>query len=196
MDREIAAVLETEHIEPGVDRPSRDVRELPGRLIAALRLGPADRVADIGAGVGYYALRLAPEVPHGRVFAVDLMPALLDILSARADSAGFRNIQTVIGTEQSVNLSPESIDLALIVVSYHEFSHPREMLASLLSALRAGGRLVIVEYRGEDATIPVHPLHRMTEAQTRREVEAAGFEWIENLDALPQQHVLVFQKPF
>ncbi|MFT5142042.1 MAG: putative methyltransferase [Rhodothermales bacterium] len=193
--REIAAVLEVEHLEPGFERPSRDVRELPERLIAALRLGPADRVADIGSGEGYYTMRLAPVVPHGRVFAVDLQQSLLDTLAARAHLAGFRNIEPVLGTVQSPNLAPESVDLALIVVSYHEFSHPIEMLQGLLEALRPGGRLVVVEYRAEDETIPVHVLHRMSEAQARLEMESVGFEWDQNLDVLPQQHVLVFRKP-
>jgi predicted methyltransferase len=87
------------------------------------------------------------------------------------------------------------VDLALIVVSYHEFSHPSEMMQGLLHALRPGGRLVVVEYRAEDETIPVHLLHRMSEAQARLEMESVGFEWDQNLDAMPQQHVLVFQKP-
>jgi protein-L-isoaspartate O-methyltransferase len=195
MGREIGSILETEHLQPGLERPSRDVRELPARLIAALDLSPADRVADIGAGEGYYTLRLARQVPHGRVFAVDLQSTLLDTLSARAGRAGLRNIEVVLGTEFSPNLPAQSVDLVLIVVSYHEFTQPQEMLRSILDALRPGGRLVIVEYRGEDPTIPVPDLHRMTEAQARREAESVGFEWSRNLDALPQQHVFVFRRP-
>lgn len=195
MGREIAPVLEVEHEETGVDRPSRDVRELPDRLINALRLGPADRVADIGAGAGYYTWRLASRVPHGRVYAVDLQQSLLDSLAVVARREGFRNVVPVMGAVDSPNLSAESIDLALIVVSYHEFSHPYEMLTGLYDALRPGGRLVVVEYRAEDETIPVHRLHRMSEEQVRQEAELVGLEWIENLDVLPQQHVLVLRKP-
>lgn len=195
MGREIAQVLETEHEQTGVDRPSRDVRELPDRLITALRLGPADRVADIGAGSGYYTLRLATRVPHGRVYAVDLQESLLDSVVVAATRSGLRNVVPILGAVDSPNLSEESVDLALIVVSYHEFSHPHEMLTGLLSALRTGGRLVVVEYRAEDATIPVDLIHRMSEEQARQEMESVGFEWIENLDALPQQHVMVFRKP-
>jgi ubiquinone/menaquinone biosynthesis C-methylase UbiE len=129
------------------------------------------------------------------VFAVDLQSTLLDTLSARAGRAGLRNIEVVLGTEFSPNLPAQSVDLVLIVVSYHEFTQPQEMLRSILDALRPGGRLVIVEYRGEDPTIPVPDLHRMTEAQARREAESVGFEWSRNLDALPQQHVFVFRRP-
>ncbi len=195
MGREIAQVLETEHEQTGVDRPARDVRELPERLITALRLGPADRVADIGAGSGYYTLRLATRVPHGRVYAVDLQESLLDSVTVSASKAGLRNVVPVLGAVDSPNLSAESVDLALVVVSYHEFSHPHEMLTGLLSALRTGGRLVVVEYRAEDETIPVDRIHRMSEEQARQEMESVGFEWIEDLDVLPQQHVLVFRKP-
>lgn len=195
MGREIARVLETEHLQPGVDRPAREVRELPERLIAALNLTAADRVADIGSGEGYYSLKLAAHLPSGRVYAVDLQPALLDSVATRARALGFRNIETVLGSETSPNLAPESVDVALIVVSYHEFSHPREMLEALYRSLTPGGRLVVVEYRGEDETIPVSRLHRMTLAQARKEMESVGFEWGGNLEALPQQHVFVFRKP-
>ncbi|NNE71059.1 MAG: methyltransferase domain-containing protein [Rhodothermales bacterium] len=195
MGREIAPVLEDDHEQSGVDRPSRDVRELPERLINALRLGPADRVADIGAGSGYYTWRLATRVPHGRVYAVDLQQVLLDSIAVVARRDGFRNVVPVMGAVDTPNLEEESVDLALIVVSYHEFSHPFEMLTALLQALRPGGRLVIVEYRAEDETIPVPSIHRMSEEQVRQEAELVGFEWIENLDVLPQQHVLVMRKP-
>ena len=195
MGREIARVLETEHRIDRPDRPDRDVRELPDRLVSALGLMPADLVADIGSGAGYYTLRLARRVPHGRVFAVDLSPALLDSVVAQAESEGLRNVEPVLGTESDPSLPPDKIDLALIVVSYHEFTRPREMIEGIRNALKPGGELVIVEYRLEDATIPVLDVHRMSAAQIRAEMEAAGLEYRESRDVLPQQHMLVFRKP-
>lgn len=195
MGREIASGLETEHRIDRPDSPDRDVRDLPDRLVAALDLKPADLVADIGSGAGYYTLRLARRVPHGRVFAVDLQPALLDSVVALAEAEGLRNVEPVVGTETDPRLPPSRIDLALIVVSYHEFTHPREMIEGIGRALRPGGRLAMVEYRLEDATIPVLDVHRMSGDQIRVEMEAAGLEFRESLDVLPQQHLLIFRKP-
>ena len=101
----------------------------------------------------------------------------------------------MLGFETSTGLRPRSTDLTLLVDAYHEFSHPREMLASIFEATRRGGRLVLVEYRAEDPDVPIRRLHKMTEAQARREVEAAGFRFVENLNLLPQQHLLVFERP-
>jgi SAM-dependent methyltransferase len=196
MGREIARGLETEHRIDRPDSPDRDVRDLPDRLVAALELKPADFVADIGSGAGYYTLRLARQVPHGRVFAVDLQPALLDSVVAMAGAEGLRNVEPVLGTEADPSLPAERIDLALIVVSYHEFTHPREMIEGIVRALRPGGRLAIVEYRLEDATIPVLDVHRMSAGQIRAEMEAAGLDYREGRDVLPQQHLLFFRKPF
>ncbi len=112
----------------------------------------------------------------------------------RADSLGVSNVRPIEGTEQSPELPRRSVDAVLIVDSYHEFSYPAEMLAGLRDGLRNGGRLFIVEYRGEDDTLPVDRLHRMTEAQVRAEVEAAGFTFVANHAVLPQQHLLVFER--
>lgn len=194
MDREIARVVETEHSLSAGARPDRDVRELPDRLVAALELKPSDVVADIGAGSGYYTFRLARAVPHGRVLAVDLLVSALDSISAEAARSGFRNVQTVLGSETSPGLPESRVDLALIVVSYHEFSHPYEMITGIERALAPDGRLVVIEYRGEDETLDVPRLHRMTVDEIVREMEAAGLELRLARDVLPQQHMLEFRK--
>ncbi len=189
--REIARVEgHAEHL----DRPTRALSELPERVLDVMALRPDEAIADVGAGTGFFTFRLARRVPQGQVLAIDIDPDMLALVSARADSLGLSNVVTVEGTEQSPRLPPQSADAVLIVDSYHEFSYPAEMLAGLRDGLRDGGRLFLVEYRGEDDTLPVDRLHRMTEAQVRTEVEAAGFAFVTNHAVLPQQHLLVFER--
>ena len=192
--REIARVM-SHRGAAWLERPDREREERPEVLVQSLDLDPDDVVADLGAGTGYFAFRIAPLVPEGRVYAVDIQPEMLRIVEARADEDGIRNVAPVLGTETSPGLRPNSTDLTLVVDAYHEFSNPHEMLRGIYRATRPGGRLVLVEYRGEDDTVPIKPLHKMTEAQVRREVEAAGFAFVENRDVLPQQHLLVFERP-
>jgi ubiquinone/menaquinone biosynthesis C-methylase UbiE len=194
MGREIARVM-SHRGAAWLERPDREREERPAVLIRALGLEPDDVVADLGAGTGYFTFRIAPLVPDGRVYAVDIQPEMLRIIEDRATTEGFDNVAPVLGTITSPGLRPRSTDLTLLVDSYHEFSHPREMLAAIYEATRPGGRLVLVEYRAEDPDVPIRRLHKMTEAQARREVEAAGFTFVENRDDLPQQHLLIFRRP-
>ncbi|MDT0632743.1 class I SAM-dependent methyltransferase [Rubrivirga litoralis] len=194
LGREIARVM-SHRGAAWLERPDREREERPALLVQALGLAPDDVVADLGAGTGYFTFRLAPLVPEGRVYAVDIQPEMLRIVEARAGEDGVGNVAPVLGTETSPGLRPRSTDLTLVVDAYHEFSDPREMLAGIFEATRPGGRLVLVEYRAEDPDVPIKPLHKMTEAQARREVEAAGFRFVENRDVLPQQHILVFERP-
>lgn len=194
MGREIAQVTEAAQAE-WLERPQRAVSEFPDRVVAALGLEPDDAVADIGAGTGYYTFRIAPRVPEGVVLAVDIQPAMLDTIRTRAAADSITNVIPVLGTPTAPNLPGDSVDVALIVFSYTEFSHPREMITSIRDALEPGGQLVLVEYRGEDATLPVDSLHRITQAQARREMEAAGLRWVETRAILPQQHFMVFERP-
>lgn len=194
MGREIADVMSSEHGALWLDRPSRDDDELPARLLNALELNPSAHVADIGAGTGFFTFRLAEMVPHGRVYAVEVQSALVDTLNARAHRGGWRNVFPIQGTVDNPSLPDARIDLALIVSSYHEFSEPEAMMRRIFQAIRPGGSLVIVEYRKEDATIPIPDDHRMTAEQIRREMEAVGFTWRANREILPQQHVVVFQR--
>lgn len=193
MGREIAEVLGEGGMQ-WLERPARDESELPRRVVEAIDLSPWDVVADIGAGTGYFTFRIAPRVPSGRVLAVDILPRMLEVIRAKADSLGADNVVTILGTVSDPKLPEEEVDLALIVGSYHEFSHPREMMTHIVEALEPGGRLVLVEYRGEDETLPIKPLHAMTEAQARKEMEAVGLIWRETLDILPRQHIMIFQK--
>jgi SAM-dependent methyltransferase len=190
--REIARV---EGHADHLDRPSRELSELPERVLDVMALRPDAVVADVGAGTGFFTVRLARRVPQGEVLAVDIDADMLDRVRARADSLGLSNVRTIRGTEQSPELPGGQADAILIVDSYHEFSYPAEMLAGLRSGLAPGGRLFVVEYRGEDDTLPVDPLHRMTEAQVRRELESAGLTFVANHTVLPQQHLLEFERP-
>lgn len=194
MGREIAGVRGHELAE-WFERPDREESELPDRLVRALELDSSDVVADIGAGTGYFTFRISPHVPRGRVLAVDIDEQMLQLVRQRMVNEGVGNVEPVLSRVDDPALNDRSIDLALIVDSYHEFSHPQEMLDGIFRGLREGGRLVIVEYRGEDETVDVHPLHRMTEEQIRMEVEASGYEWVETRDFMPRQHVVVFRRP-
>ncbi len=192
LGREIA--IPVGHMAAGwLERPDRASSELPERVVDNLELSETSVVADIGAGTGYFTFRIAPRVSRGRVYAVDISPEMLDIIRKRRGSE-VDNVETVLGDLQSPNLPDSSIDVALIVDAYHEFSHPVEMLEGIARALRPGGLLVLIEYRGEDPAVPMKPLHKMTEAQARLELAAAGFELVENRSFLPQQHFLVFRR--
>ncbi|WP_193214061.1 class I SAM-dependent methyltransferase [Luteolibacter marinus] len=192
--REIAQVMG--HAGLGwLERGNREDEEAPSKAIAAIELAPDAVIADIGAGSGYYSFRLAPKVPAGKVIAVDIQPEMLDFLRERASEREIRNVQPHLGAIDDIRVPPATLDAVLMVDAYHEFSHPREMLASLRHALKPGGRIFLLEYRAEDPRVPIKPLHKMTEAQARLEFESAGFRFVKNLRPLPWQHLLIFEKP-
>ena len=194
MGREISHVMG--HLGAAwLERPEREREERTDLLIDKLPLEADDVVADIGAGTGYFSFQMAERVPAGRVLAVDIQQEMLDIVEARKAERGVDNIDTLLGSEIDARLPAGTVDLALIVDAYHEFSHPREMGKSIAKALKPGGRLVLIEYRGEDPGVPIKPLHKMTEAQARKEMAAVGLAWERTGDFLPQQHFLVFSKP-
>jgi SAM-dependent methyltransferase len=192
--REIARVMG--HTGAGwLDRPGRAREERTDLVVRNLPLRGRDVVADIGAGTGYFALAIAERIPDGTVLAVDIQLEMLDMIRARRDSQGIRNVRAVLGSERDPGLTPNSVDLILLVDAYHEFSFPAEMAAAMVLALKPAGYLILVEYRGEDPAVPIKPLHKMTEFQVRREMTAAGLAWQETADFLPRQHFLIFRKP-
>lgn len=194
MGREIAQVMGHQGAL-WLERPSRIVEEQPDALIAALDLSPTDVVADIGAGTGYMSFRLSPRVPEGKVLAVDIQPEMLDILDFLKQENQTTNLETILGSETDPHLPENSVDLALMVDAYHEFTDPHEMIQGIFKGLKPGGRVVLVEYRGENPLIPIKKLHKMTQRQVRREIETSGLVWQSTQNFLPQQHVITFQKP-
>jgi ubiquinone/menaquinone biosynthesis C-methylase UbiE len=192
--REIAHVMGHEGAE-WLERSERESEEHTARLVPLLEVAAGDHVADVGAGTGYFTWRLAQAVgPQGRVYAVDIQPEMLALLRTNLAARGVANVVPVLGSDRSPQLPAASLDLVLMVDVYHEFTHPYEMLAAICRALKPRGRVAFVEYRGEDPTVPIKPLHKMTERQIRQEAELHELEWLETIRTLPRQHLILFQK--
>ncbi len=194
MGREIARVMGYQGAE-WLERPARDEEERPDQVIEQMKLKPADVVADIGAGTGYFSFRISRVVTRGKVYAVDIQPEMLAVIEERKKRLKAENVIAVKDSETDAKLPENSIDVALMVDVYHEFAFPREMMLSLVKALKPGGRVVQIEYRGEDPNVPIKRLHKMTVAQCRKEMAAVGLVWKETKNFLPQQHFIVYEKP-
>jgi len=176
-----------------LERNERVDEEEPDVALDVLKIAKGASVADIGAGSGYMTVRLARRVgPTGTVFANDLQPQMLEMLRRRLDKEKIANVTLVQGTIDDPKLPPASVDLELMVDVYHEFSQPQAMLRGLRQALKPGGRLVLLEYRKEDPSIPIRLEHKMTVAEAKMEVEAEGFTLSRVDESLPRQHILIF----
>ena len=176
-----------------LDRPEREKTEQPEKALDALAIAPGLVVADVGAGTGYFTLRIARRVgPEGHVVATDIEPRMLAVLADRAAKAHLANIETRVVTSDDPRLDPASLDLVLMVDVYHELAHPQAELAAVKRALRPGGRLALIEYRGEDPKVAIRPEHKLTRAQVEAEVLPAGYVELEDFEALRDQRILVF----
>lgn len=194
MGREISGVMG--HQGAGwLERDQRTHEEMPDEVVANMSLEPDDVVADVGAGTGYFSFRIAQQLPQGKVLATDIQPEMLAIMEQRKQENGITNVETLLGTIEDPGLPANSVDAVLLVDAYHEFSHPFEMMQGIVNALKPGGRLFLVEYRAEDDTVPIRPLHKMSEEQVVREMSVFGLQWDDNLDFLPWQHMFIFSKP-
>lgn len=193
--REIAQVMGHQGA-PWLERATRETEERTDLLVEALALKPGEIVADIGAGTGYFSWRMAQRVgPKGKVHAVEIQQEMLDLLMANMKKRGVEAIvNPVLGTVQDPKLPAGSVDTILLVDVYHEFDFPYEMAQAMIRALKPGGRLVLVEYRGEDPDVPIKPLHKMTVAQVRKEMSVHPIKFEQTLAMLPQQHIIVFRK--
>jgi ubiquinone/menaquinone biosynthesis C-methylase UbiE len=177
-------------------RETRIEEEQPEAMLDALKIPRGATVADVGAGAGYHSIRLARRVgPKGVVLATDLQPEMLRMLRDNARTARVTNIKRIRATPSDTNLPVDSVDLILMVDVYHECTNPEKVLQGLFKALKQGGRLVLVEFRGEDDWVPIKPEHKMTLKQVRLEVEPQGFVFKDSLEFLPWQHVIIFEKP-
>jgi ubiquinone/menaquinone biosynthesis C-methylase UbiE len=177
-----------------LDRPEREAEEAPSRAIRALDLKAGMVVADVGAGSGYYTVRLAREVgPQGRVYATDIQPGMLTLLKRRLADERIENVTDVLGAPDDPRLPAASIDLALMVDVYHELASPQVFLRRLGDALKPDGRLVLVEFRKEDPTVPILEVHKMSVAEVKVELEAEGYRIDRVIDVLPWQHIIVLR---
>ena len=178
-----------------LDRSEREMEELPETALDKLGLKPGMTVADVGAGSGYFTVRLAKRVgPTGKVLAVEIQPEMLAILRRRIAKEKLSNVEPVLGAESNPKLPSNAVDLILMVDVYHEFSQPQTMLRQMKEALKANGRLVLLEYRKEDPHIPIRSEHKMSVEEARMELEAEGFKLDKVLNDLPRQHILIFRK--
>jgi ubiquinone/menaquinone biosynthesis C-methylase UbiE len=173
-----------------LDRPERAEREQPDRVLDALALDPRSTVADVGAGTGYFTIRLARRV--ARVLATDLQPEMLQLLAANLARAHLGNVELIRAGAHDAGLPAACCDLILLVDVYHELADPRAVMAGIRRALTAHGRLVLVEYRGEDPAVPIKPEHKMTLPQIRTELTAHGFAFERALEFLPDQRIVIF----
>lgn len=172
------------------DDPARDAWQKPAEVIAALRFAPDAVVADIGSGTGYFAVRLARALPRGRVYGVDVEPDMVRFLDARAARENLGNLSSLAGGEEGPNL-PAPVDLALIVDTYHHIPRRSRYFEQLKSALRAGGRVAIIDFKLDSPTGPPAK-HRIAPGQVKVEMERAGYRLQEEPGFLPYQYFLVF----
>jgi ubiquinone/menaquinone biosynthesis C-methylase UbiE len=193
LGREIAHVM-----GPGgivwLERAERETQEQPQLVIDALEIKPGQTIADLGAGSGYYSFRIAPLVgAAGNVLAIDIEPTMLEVIAQRAAREHVANIRPVLGSERDPNLARHSVDLLFMVDAYHELEYPYEVMSKVRAALKPGGRVALIEYRAEDPAVMIKPVHKMSERQVRREMQAAGFKHVKTVRTLPLQHLMIFE---
>lgn len=176
-----------------LDREDRETTEQPEHVLDVLGIREGQTVADVGAGSGYFTVRIAKRVgPRGRVLASDLQPEMLALLRKKVDAAKLTNVVPILATESDAKLPKNEIDLVLMVDVYHELPKPAQTLAQIRASLRPEGRVALVEYRGEDPNVPIKPEHKTTLVQMKRELTANGFAFASNDESLPQQRIIVF----
>lgn len=191
MGREIAYVMGASGAA-WLERDDRQKEENTEQAIKNMKLKPTDVVADVGAGSGYYSFRIARLVPNGKVYAVDVQDEMISMLNERKRKSKANNVEVIKSSDSTCNLPDNSIDLAIMVDVYHELEYPHEMLQSIHNALKKGGKLLLIEYRGEDASVSIKPLHKTTIAQCNKELTANGFQLVYDGEFLPIQHFLEY----
>lgn len=193
LGREIAHVMGFQGMA-WLERSNREEEENTTKLLRNMDIEPGDTIADIGAGSGYHVFKMAPMAHKGLIYAVDIQDEMLAALRDKKEAGASKNITIVKGSEKSISLPENSVDKILMVDVYHEFNYPIAMIGSVKKALRPDGKLYLIEYRGEDDSVPIRELHKMTEAQAIKEMKAAGMKLERNIDNLPWQHCMVFVK--
>lgn len=191
--REIAHVMDASGGN-WLERDERQQEENTQLAIEKITLNTNSIVADIGAGTGYYSFRLAEKLPKGKVYAVEVQDDFIDYLNKKKATLKDSVVEIIKGNAQSPNLPANSIDLAIMVDVYHELEFPHEMLQAIRKALKPQGKILFIEYRGEDVSIPIKAIHKTTVAQLNRELKANGFQLYQREEMLPIQHFLLYEK--
>lgn len=192
--RELAPVMSMGGA-PWLVRPERVAEEAPDKALDAIGIAKGAVAADIGAGVGYFTWRLAARVgPAGKVYAVDVQPAMLEQLRRNMAARKLANYEAVLGAQDDPHLPAAAVDVALLVDVYHEFSQPQQMLRKIRASLKRDGRMVLLEYRKEDPKVPIRPEHKMSVAEVKAEIEPEGFRLEKSIETLPRQHILIFRR--
>jgi len=195
MGREIAQVMGPGGI-PWLDRPEREDQEKSSKLLDALELRDGETVVDLGAGSGYFTFRIAPKVGRaGKVLAVEIQDEMLQKIRQRAQALKITNVEAVKGSEADPKLPVKRVDLVLMVDVYHELAYPFEVMTKIREALKPGGRVYVVEYRKEDPGVLIKEVHKMSVEQVKREMNAAGLAYVQTLEILPLQHIVIFKNP-
>ncbi|WPY97696.1 class I SAM-dependent methyltransferase [Christiangramia sp. OXR-203] len=193
MGREIAHVMGYQGIN-WLERSDREKEENTSQLLMNMNIQPDDTIADIGAGSGYHTFKMAKLTSEGFVYAVDIQPEMLQAISTKQSEQQVNNIQTIQGSEKSINLDENSVSKILLVDVYHEFNFPKEMIESMHKSLTSDGKIYLIEYKAEDESIPIKEIHKMSEKQAVKEFKASGFKLEQNIENLPWQHCLIFVK--
>jgi precorrin-6B methylase 2 len=193
MGREIAQVMGPGGID-WLERPERLKEENIELAISKMNLKSSSVVADIGAGSGYYSFRIASKVPLGKVYAVEVQHEMIVYLEKKKKATGAKNVQVIQGDTMDVHLPQHVVDLAIMVDVYHELAFPKEIVQSIAKSLKPDGKIILIEYRGEDPEIPIKALHKTTITQLNKEFDKMGFSPFYSSDFLPIQHFMVFKK--
>lgn len=194
LGREIAHVMGHQAAN-WLERPEREEEERTDLLIDALKFHDGEIVADIGCGSGFISRKIAKKIGSGTVYGVDIQPEMLDLLAKHMAMFRITNVKPVLGTTTDPKLPPASCDTMIMVDVYHEFDQPYEMIRSMIAALKPGGRIVFVEFRKEDPAVPIKEVHKMSEAQVRKEMAVQPeLEFAESIEDLPRQHIIIFRK--
>jgi ubiquinone/menaquinone biosynthesis C-methylase UbiE len=193
MGREISQVMGASG-SAWLDRDTRPQEENTQLAIDRIKVPPTATIADVGAGTGYYTFKLAPKVPQGKVYAVEIQDELIVELNKRKNQQNIKNIEVIKGSTMSPNLPNNSVDLVIMVDVYHELEYPVEVLGSIRKSLKPGGQILLIEYKGEDPAVAIKPLHKTTVAQLSKELGANGFKLSYNGQFMPIQHFLLFKK--
>jgi ubiquinone/menaquinone biosynthesis C-methylase UbiE len=174
-------------------RPERIKEEEPDRMLAALEIKKGSVVADVGAGVGYHVWRLAEIVgPAGKVIGEDIQPGMIQLMRKNIADRKLQNVEIILGTPTDPKLPVRSFDLVLMVDVYHEFAEPIAMMKHIQNSLKPDGRVALVEFRKEDPSVPIQPLHKMSVQEVRSELEPLGFKFQRTIEFLPWQHIIIF----